>query len=165
MWMPISLGVLRHGNPPAAAYACWVDTVSSTGPLHRGPQPCRAEKQSSGALPNGATHALGFCFMARDLELPLFIILYSDAVAAVGIARRRGIGRFRHLSTTDLSFQEKLLLGKTSLVNADGKTNSTDAFTNYVPRPLLGKHLRTLGLCRGDGRADAAPKLVVAPSY
>ena len=97
-------------------------------------------------IAKGATHALGFCSMSKDLDLPFTISLYSDAIAAIGIARRRGIGRVRHLSTTDLWVQEKVRTGEISLVKIDGKINPADIFTKYEPRPLLDKHLITMSL-------------------
>ena len=81
----------------------------------------------------------------------------------MGIARSRSIGRVRHLSTTDLWVQEKVRTVEITLVDTDGKINPADISTKYVPRPLLDKHLVTLGLQREEGRAEAPPKLVVAP--
>ena len=110
----------------------------------------------------GAAHALGFRSMAKDLDFNFDLVVHSDAVAAIGIARRRGIGRVRHLSTTDLWVQEKIRNGDIQLLKIDGKENPADLFTKYLPRPLLDKHLLRLGVQKEEGRADAAPQLVVA---
>ena len=75
-----------------------------------------------------ASHALGFQAMARDLHVPLQINLHSDAIAAIGIARRRGIGRIRHLDVTDLWIQEKIRTKEITLLKTAGVSNPADLF-------------------------------------
>ena len=59
-------------------------------------------------IAKAATHALGFRNMARGLQWAFGIQLFSDAVAAIGIARRRGAGKIKHLDCADLWVQEKV---------------------------------------------------------
>ena len=100
--------------------------------------------------------------MCRDLDFFPTISLHSDAVAAIGIARRRGIGRIRHLDTEDLWIQEKVRTNEINLMKIDGKKNPADLFTKYLDHNEMLKHLHFLGVDHASGRSDAAPKLVDA---
>lgn len=50
----------------------------------------------------GAAQGLGLQSTARDLGCALTLHRFTDAKSAIGFCRRRGLGRIRHLSTTDL---------------------------------------------------------------
>ena len=54
----------------------------------------------------GVAQALGLQSLARDMDWSLDIRVHSDATAAIGIAKRRGLGKVRHLHTSDLWVQE-----------------------------------------------------------
>ena len=52
-----------------------------------------------GGVCRGASHALGLQSLAKDLGIPLALEVLADATAAIGICRRRGLGKIRHLDT------------------------------------------------------------------
>ena len=56
---------------------------------------------------HGLAHALGLQSIARDLAMTWRIDMHTDATAAIGIARRRGMGKITHLDVTDLWIQEE----------------------------------------------------------
>ena len=56
----------------------------------------------------GMAQALGLQALAKDLGFRVTIDVLSDAAVAVGIARRRVMGKFRYLDSTDLWIQEKI---------------------------------------------------------
>ena len=62
----------------------------------------------------GISHGLGLQSLARDLGFTTGIRVHTDATAALGICRRRGLGKIRHLDTTDLWCQEKVRVGAVS---------------------------------------------------
>ena len=117
-----------------------------------------AEAELSG-LVTGATHALGLRSVAQDLGIELDIVLWSDASAAIGIARRKGLGRVRHLDVADLWIQDKLRAGEFALRKVAGTVNPADMLTKYVERPVCRGHLERLNMSFEDGRADSAPQL------
>ena len=45
----------------------------------------------------GMAQGIGLQALARDLGFEVFLTLHSDATAATGIARRRGMGKIRPL--------------------------------------------------------------------
>ena len=63
-------------------------------------------------ISKGFSHALGIQAPARDLGFDYKIRVHSDAAAAIGIARRRGLGRIRHLDVEDLWVQDCLRQGR-----------------------------------------------------
>ena len=50
----------------------------------------------------GASHGLGLQALAADIGIPLILEVLTDVTAAIGICRRRGLGRIRHLHVADL---------------------------------------------------------------
>ena len=58
------------------------------------------------AVVKGAGEGLGFCSCMMDFGQTMSLELHSDATAAIGMCRREGLGRGRHLSTADLWVQQ-----------------------------------------------------------
>ena len=112
-----------------------------------------------GGLCKGAANAIGLRSVARDLGIPLALRLRSDATAALGIARRLGIGKIRHLDTSLLWIQQKIKDGELVVDKVLGAENPADCLTKHVDRATMVKHLRAMGLEYEAGRADAAPEL------
>ena len=69
-----------------------------------------AEAELTG-ISKGAAQGLGLRSIARDLGIELSLRLMSDATAAIGISRRRGLGKVRHLATADLWMQDRIRKG------------------------------------------------------
>ena len=87
------------------------------------------------------------------------IHLYTDATAAIGICRRRGLGKIRHLHVSDLWIQDRLKRGDFTTLMA-GADNPADLLTKHVSRELMMKHMATMGITSEVGRARSAPALV-----
>ena len=107
----------------------------------------------------GASEALGLKSVAADLGRYWRITLYSDATAAIGICRRRGLGKIRHLARADLWVQDKVKNKEFGLDNILGAENPADLLTKYLDGALQDKHVSTLGLKFEEGRAASAPRL------
>ena len=107
----------------------------------------------------GAAQGLGLQTIARDLGIELNLTVATDATAAIGIARRRGLGKVRHLATADLWIQDRIRKGDLALVKVAGADNPADILTKNVDKPLLLKHMETLGLSVQEGRAASAPAI------
>ena len=102
---------------------------------------------------------MGLASVAADLGMHWTINLQTDATAAVGICRRKGLGKIRHLATADLWVQDKLKSGAFTLQKIPGTENPADILTKSIDRPVLVRHLETLGLRREAGRAESAPEI------
>ena len=70
---------------------------------------------------SGISQGLGLQAIARDLGFHYNVRVHSDATAAIGIARRRGLGKIRHLDCADLWIQEKVRSGTVQLCKIAGQ--------------------------------------------
>ena len=110
-----------------------------------------------GGVVKGATEGLGIQAVARDLGIDLPLKLWADSSAAIGICRRTGIGRVRHLAVGQLWIQEKLREGQFSLYKVGGTANPADLLTKHLPYSSIGANLQAVGLQPEAGRAVSAP--------
>ena len=105
----------------------------------------------------GAQQGLGLQSICRDLGFAYKLRVHTDATAAIGIARRRGMGKIRHLDCTDLWIQEKVRSGAVELTKVLGTENPADAFTKHVERKTLDMMMGKIGLVKLEGRPKLAP--------
>ena len=115
-----------------------------------------------GGICRGASKALGLRSVAQDLGMSFAVDVLTDATAAIGICRRRGLGKIRHLSVADLWVQERVRSGDFTLTKVKGTENPADVLTKYTDRATLSKHLDGVGLALVEGRAESAPTLTHA---
>ena len=83
----------------------------------------------------------------------------SDATAAIGICKRLGLGRVRHLAVADLWIQDRLRTHDFELLKLPGRQNPADLLTKYLDRSSHDKHINDLGLVFESGRADSAAQI------
>ena len=112
-----------------------------------------------GGLCKGAANAIGMRSVARDLGIKFKLNLASDATAALGMSRRLGVGKVRHLDTSLLWIQHKIREGELTVSKIAGIGNPADVLTKHVDHALMKKHLATMGLEYEGGRAALAPEL------
>ena len=117
-----------------------------------------AEAELTG-ISKGAAQGLGLQSIAKDLGITLALGIKSDATAAIGISRRRGLGKVRHLATADLWMQDRIRKKDFTLEKVPGADNPGDMLTKHVPREVMAKHMSELGLYLEEGRAESAPSL------
>ena len=110
-------------------------------------------------LVKAACEGLGLQSLAADLGVTVPLELRADSSAAIGICRRSGIGRVRHLAVSQLWIQGRLRDGAFRLLKVAGDANPADVLTKHVSRLLLDRHLRSMGLHREAGRAASAPEV------
>ena len=92
--------------------------------------------------------------------MELKVRLHSDATAAIGIAKRRGLGRIRHLATADLWIQEKIRDGQIEIHKILGTENPGDIFTKYVNKNTMEAALKKMNLAFKEGRSPIAPAIM-----
>ena len=112
-----------------------------------------------GGLCKGAANGIGLKSVARDLGIELSIRVRSDATAALGIARRLGIGKIRHLDTSLLWIQQKIKCNDLKVDKMLGADNPADCLTKFIDQATMNKHLATMNLEYEEGRATSAPEL------
>ena len=85
------------------------------------------------------------------------LIVKSDAVAAIGIVKRQGLGRIRHLAVADLWVQQRAKAGEVWYLRLDGTRNTSDIFTKDVEKEVVERHMKTLGFKAKAGRHYLTP--------
>ena len=105
----------------------------------------------------GAAQALGIQSLLKDAGWKIDVHLHSDATAAIGIARRKGLGKIRHLDCTDLWIQDKIRSKKMKLSKVLGTDNMADVLTKYVDKKTMDAALARMNLIRKSGRPACAP--------
>ena len=105
----------------------------------------------------GIQHALGLRSLFRDMGMDVKLRVHSDATSAIGIARRRGLGKLRHLDTEGLWIQSKIRSKEVQLLKVLGAINPHDSLTKYVDAKIRATSLKTMSLMREEGRAVSAP--------
>ena len=78
------------------------------------------EQRGVRAVVRGATEALGIQAGLRDFNRKVIISIRSDATAAIGMVKRLGLGRVRHLSMADLWIQQRVRMGEMSMAKWPG---------------------------------------------
>ena len=117
-----------------------------------------AEAELSGIC-KGASKAIGMRSTLADLGIHRGLNIRSDAAAAIGICKRRGLGRVRHLAVADLWVQDHIRTGDFTLTKVEGQRNPADILTKFVDKITIERHFGTMNLDRLAGRAESAPKI------
>ena len=107
----------------------------------------------------GASEAIGLRSVAADMGLTLDISLLTDSSAALGICRRTGIGKVRHLAVGQLWVQDKVRSGELKLYKVAGEKNPADLLTKPLPRGALSYHQAFMHVYVIDGRSSLAPSI------
>ena len=100
--------------------------------------------------------------IAQDLGLTFRLRVFTDATAAIGICRRKSLGKVRHRAVADLWVQDKIRAKDFGLLKIARSANPADMMTKHVDQATLARHLENLGLRLEHGRADSAPELTHA---
>ena len=89
----------------------------------------------------GCAQALGLQSLLRDLGWEIKIKVLSDATAAIGIARRKGLGKVRHLDCTDRSRSiatwSKIRSKQIGIEKVLSAENAADILTKYSAEDRL----------------------------
>ena len=110
-------------------------------------------------LVKGAGQGLGYQALLRDFSIELPLELHCDSAAARGIAKRRGLGKQRHIELQTLWIQEKVARGALRIHRILGTENPADLLTKHLPEKCILNCLKFMGCELRHGRADSAPSL------
>ena len=105
----------------------------------------------------GASSAVGFQSMLRDLGVQTSVTLYTDSSAARGIIHRAGLGKLRHLETGYLWLQSAVKAKKLQVRKVLGTENPADLLTKHLAATDMWKNLERLHMSPGDGMIKAVP--------
>ena len=77
------------------------------------------------AIVRSTSEGLGMQAMMEEFGIKVDLVVKSDAIAAIGIVKRQGLGRVRHLAVADLWVQQKAKQGEVTHCKLDGKRNTS----------------------------------------
>ena len=93
----------------------------------------------------------------REFDIPVDLVIKSDAVAAIGIVKRQGLGRIRHLAVGDLWVQQRSKNKEVRYMKLEGSRNTSDILTKVVEREVIERHMRTMHMEYREGRHPDTP--------
>ena len=96
-------------------------------------------------ISKGVSVGLGMQSIAKDLGFEISVRIQSDACAAIGIARRRGLGRIRHLDVEDIWVQQKFCDRGVDLVKVLWTEKNPRTYSQHMSLPIF--------LTRGSNRS------------
>jgi hypothetical protein len=99
-------------------------------------------------MTKAASVGIGIRGMFEDFGVSLDINLLTDASSAKGIAMRIGLGKIRHLETSQLWLQSKVANGSVTITKISGKDNISDVLTKYLSGPDLSEHIKLIPASR-----------------
>ena len=94
--------------------------------------PLSSDEAGYYGLVRGVGIDLGIQSLYRDAGLPLKLRAWTDSLAAMGVAKRQGLGNLRHLKCQSLWLQQPLRRGQFTLHKVAGETNPSDLFTKHL---------------------------------
>ena len=98
--------------------------------------------------------------MFKEAGVDIGVVIKTDASAAKGIATRRGVGKVRHIETSQLWVQEKVAEGKIKIVKIATEDNIADHLTKYQDKTGIGKHMWFTSQEFVGGRHELMPSVV-----
>jgi hypothetical protein len=112
-----------------------------------------------GAIVKSSAEALGLKSLLSDFGIWVTLAVKSDASAAIGMVKREGLGKVRHLAVADLWIQQRRATGEILYEKTDGLTNPADMMTKSVGGDKISKFLDSLGFQKRGGRHRLTPTL------
>ena len=109
-----------------------------------------------GAMVKGCTEGLGVKSLLADFDISVQVKILSDSTAAIGMVKRLGLGRVRHLTVSDLWIQQGIRNGSFTVVKHPSATNPADLMTKTKGRDDLMKLLSIMGFAILGGRSQVA---------
>ena len=109
------------------------------------------------AVTKAAAEGLGIRALLQDFGFDARLELHSDATAAIGMCKRLGLGRVRHLAVADLWLQQRVKSGELTLHKVLGKENPADILTKFRNARDSFALLQLAGIYLAPGRPDSAP--------
>ena len=107
----------------------------------------------------GASIGLGLKAILADMGVSIDIEVLTDALAAKGVATRKGLGGTRHIEVHYLWVQEKVANKDIKISKVWGRENPADLLTKHLDSKTMARYMTILGIEPLEGRSAAAPSL------
>ena len=111
------------------------------------------------AMVKATAEGLGLSSLAADWGMKLGAEVLADSSAALGIVKRKGLGKLRHVKVGMLWVQDIREQEGVEFKKVKGELNPADMCTKYLNRVKLEGHREGVNLRAWDGRAGKASQL------
>lgn len=111
------------------------------------------------ALVTGVSISVGIKALLEGLEVSVRIRLLTDASTGSAKASRKGIGKIRHLATSQMWLQDDVKRGATELIKIKHNWSSSDLMTKHPTKAEVERCLEDLDHGFEDRRSSVAPLL------
>ena len=112
------------------------------------------------AAVKGAAEGLAVRSLVQDFGRNCALRVHVDSSAAIGICKRTGVGKVRHLDTRLLWVQELVRDGTIEVVKIAGTINPADLMTKHLAAEFISANLTRLDCFAREGRAELAPNCI-----
>ena len=106
------------------------------------------------ALVKCSCELIGITQLAADWDLVVEGDVYVDSAAALGVVKRKGAGKLRHVRVGQLWVQQKSEDGELGYKKIKGSENPADLLTKPLVSSDVQRYTAALGFETRDGRAD-----------
>ena len=101
-----------------------------------------------------STELIGMSQLAADWDTQLQGRVLVDSTAALGVVKRQGNGRLRHIKVGMLWVQQQRESGELVFDKVAGQINPADLMTKVLTEPMMSGHMSRLNQVWKWGRAD-----------
>ena len=106
------------------------------------------------AVVKATSEGIGIKNIMKDFGRNMGVCILTDASAALGIVRRKGVGRVRHLDTDLLWVQDKSESKEVKYSKIEGSRNPADLLTKYLSSTDMHRFVCRMGIEYRDGHDD-----------
>ena len=111
------------------------------------------------AIVEGTSSSMGIQSVLRDLGVHLKLRVFTGATTGKSLCSRKGLGKVRHIATSELWVQEKVQDGAIEVTKLKGSFNTADMLTKHLAQADLRKCVEILGHEYAEGRSAVAPEM------
>ena len=111
------------------------------------------------AAVRGSAEGLSMQALQRDFGRQGGLRIHLDSSAVIGVVRRTGVGKIRHVDTRLLWIQERVQAGEIEVRKVAGTENPADLMTKHLNEEVLNACMWRLSCWPRGGRAALAPML------
>ena len=111
------------------------------------------------AMVKGTSEGLGVRSLWREWGQEVALEVYGDSNAALGIVKRKGAGKLRHVRIGNLWIQDMKEQEGVCFRKVLGKSNPADGGTKGVTSEEIAKYGQLLGYTWPEGRPESAPRV------
>ena len=111
------------------------------------------------AMVKTTCEAMGVASLVEDSSCSMRIVVLADSNAALGVVRRKGDGRLRHVKVGMLWIQDLREADEVMFKRVEGVKNPADLMTKNNPLRIIDEHCSRIRLKADEGRAALASKL------